>query len=217
MGQKINPNSFRLGIVRNWPVRWFLKGGYAKFLEEDEAIRNTVNKKIALAGVAAIDLDLALIEGEINHPDLTVTDWLGDELVLFCGAGHPLAGAGPASIDSLLDENWIVREPGSGTRQTLDRAMTPYWARWKIALELEHTEAIKGMVAAGPYIGCVSRMALSESFATGGLVEIAAPTLDLHRHFYLVTNRQKYRTPGIGAFLALAQKFASDGGAVPAL
>ena len=169
------------------------------------------------AAVAAFDLDLALIEGEINHPDLTVTNWLGDELVLFCGAGHPLAGAGPASIDSLLDENWIVREPGSGTRQTLDRAMTPYWARWKIALELEHTEAIKGMVAAGPYIGCVSRMALSESFATGGLVEIAAPTLDLHRHFYLVTNRQKYRTPGIGAFLALAQKFASDGGAVPAL
>ena len=67
------------------------------------------------------------------------------------GAGHPLAGAGPASIDSLLDENWIVREPGSGTRQTLDRAMTPYWARWKIALELEHTEAIKGMNRKLPY------------------------------------------------------------------
>jgi small subunit ribosomal protein S3 len=57
MGQKINPNSFRLGIVRNWPVRWFLKGGYGKYLEEDEAIRKTINKKIAEAGVASIEIE----------------------------------------------------------------------------------------------------------------------------------------------------------------
>jgi small subunit ribosomal protein S3 len=57
MGQKINPNSYRLGISKGWPVRWFLKGGFGKFLEEDEAIRNTINKRIALAGVAAIEIE----------------------------------------------------------------------------------------------------------------------------------------------------------------
>ncbi len=57
MGQKINPNSYRLGISKGWPVRWFLKGGYAKFLEEDEAIRKTINKKIGLAGVANIEIE----------------------------------------------------------------------------------------------------------------------------------------------------------------
>lgn len=57
MGQKINPNSYRLGVSKGWPVRWFLKGGYAKFLQEDEAIRNTINEKIGLAGVAAIEIE----------------------------------------------------------------------------------------------------------------------------------------------------------------
>ncbi len=57
MGQKINPNSYRLGISKGWPVRWFLKGGYAKFLEEDEAIRKTINKRIGLAGVANIEIE----------------------------------------------------------------------------------------------------------------------------------------------------------------
>jgi small subunit ribosomal protein S3 len=57
MGQKINPNSYRLGVSKGWPVRWFLKGGFGKFLEEDEAIRNTINKRIALAGVAAIEIE----------------------------------------------------------------------------------------------------------------------------------------------------------------
>ena len=57
MGQKIHPTSFRLGITKGWPVRWFIKGNYAKFLEEDEAIRKTITKKIGLAGISAIEIE----------------------------------------------------------------------------------------------------------------------------------------------------------------
>src|SRR5579864_4977607 len=57
MGQKIHPLSFRLGITKGWPVRWFFKGGYGKFLEEDEAIRNIIMKKIGLAGIASIEIE----------------------------------------------------------------------------------------------------------------------------------------------------------------
>lgn len=57
MGQKINPSSFRLGIIKNWTSRWFLKGNYARFLEEDEAIRNIVREKITQAGISAIEIE----------------------------------------------------------------------------------------------------------------------------------------------------------------
>lgn len=57
MGQKINPQSFRIGITKNWPVRWFFKGSYKKFLEEDEAIRKVVNRKISQAGIVAIEIE----------------------------------------------------------------------------------------------------------------------------------------------------------------
>ncbi len=57
MGQKINPNSFRIGIVKNWPVRWLMKGSYRKFLEEDEAIRKVIREKVAQAGIAAIEIE----------------------------------------------------------------------------------------------------------------------------------------------------------------
>lgn len=159
--------------------------------------------------VANFDLDLALIEGEITHPDLAVADWLGDELAVFCAPSHPVARKSSVSIERLLDESWIVREPGSGTRQTLDRAMTPWWPRWKIGLELEHTEAIKGMVATGHFIGCVSRRALADSCESGRLVALSVPELDLNRRFYLVTNRRKHRTPGIEAFVKVCEAFAA--------
>ena len=88
--------------------------------------------------------------------------------------------------------------------------MTPWWPRWKIGLELEHTEAIKGMVATGHFIGCVSRRALTESFESGRLVPLTVPELDLDRRFYLVTNRRKHRTPGIGAFVRVCEDFARE-------
>jgi DNA-binding transcriptional LysR family regulator len=166
------------------------------------------NTRHIAQAVANFDLDLALIEGEITHPDLAVTGWLADELTVFCAPSHPLAREASVSIERLLEESWIVREPGSGTRQTLDRAMTPWWPRWKIGLELEHTEAIKGMVATGHFIGCVSRRALAEQFEGGRLAPLTVPELDLNRRFYLVTNRRKHRTPGIGAFVAVCEGFA---------
>ncbi|MBI3589152.1 MAG: 30S ribosomal protein S3 [Candidatus Liptonbacteria bacterium] len=57
MGQKINPQSFRLGITKDWPVRWFLKGNWRQYLEEDEAIRKVIRKKIAQAGIVAIEIE----------------------------------------------------------------------------------------------------------------------------------------------------------------
>ncbi len=57
MGQKINPLSFRMGVTKNWPVRWFLKGGYRKYLEEDEAIRKTIHKKVGQAGISVIEIE----------------------------------------------------------------------------------------------------------------------------------------------------------------
>jgi len=67
MGQKINPVSLRLGGVKTWSSRWFFppKAGqaavgkypYAKFLKEDETIRNAIMERIKLAGVAGIDIE----------------------------------------------------------------------------------------------------------------------------------------------------------------
>ena len=181
---------------------------YLRFYPGSEVKLEIGNTEHIARAVANFDLGLALIEGEITHPDLAVADWMADELTVFCAPTHAVARAASVSIERLLEESWIVREPGSGTRQTLDRAMTPWWPRWKIGLELEHTEAIKGMVATGHFIGCVSRRALTEPFESGRLVPLTVPELDLNRRFYLVTNRRKHRTPGIGAFVTVCEAFA---------
>lgn len=66
MGQKINPISLRMGTTKTWGSRWFfpsksgtsaVKYPYARFLEEDEVIRNAIRKRIGLAGIAGVEIE----------------------------------------------------------------------------------------------------------------------------------------------------------------
>ena len=59
MGQKVNPNGFRLGINRTWTSRWFSKSNYAKFLHQDLEIKSYVEKKLKNASIAKINIERA--------------------------------------------------------------------------------------------------------------------------------------------------------------
>lgn len=184
----------------------------AKFLQShpESRVRLQVhNTATIVQQIARYELDLGLIEGECQHPDIEVHPWIEDELVVFCAPGHPLAKKGTASVERLLAEPWILREKGSGTRETFDRAMRDQHARLNIRLELEHTEAIKRAVESGLGIGCISRLALKDAFRRGSLVPLDTPRLDLRRHFHFLLHKQKYRTAGMRAFLALCKEMTA--------
>jgi small subunit ribosomal protein S3 len=59
MGQKVNPNGFRLGINRTWSSRWFSKSNYAKFLHQDLEIKSYVENKLKNASIAKINIERA--------------------------------------------------------------------------------------------------------------------------------------------------------------
>ncbi len=57
MGQKVRPNTFRLGITQYWDSRWFGARSFPRLLQEDETIRHVVYDKIGLAGIARCDIE----------------------------------------------------------------------------------------------------------------------------------------------------------------
>jgi len=65
MGQKVNPNGFRVGVIRDWNARWFAsKKDFADFLVEDHEIRDFLKKKYYGASISHIDIERAA--GKIN-------------------------------------------------------------------------------------------------------------------------------------------------------
>jgi len=163
------------------------------------------NTRSIVDRVLSFELDLGLIEGELNHPDLELLPWREDELVVFCSPDHPLSSKQALTDEDLRAAHWIVRESGSGTRQTFERALHGLVAELDLALELEHTEAIKRAVETGLGISCLSRVCLQEAFKRGSLVELSVPHRDFNREFYFVLHRQKYRSPGIERWLELCR------------
>lgn len=58
MGQKVNPVSLRVGVIRTWDSRWFAKGPtFAENLHEDIKLRKFLAKKLKHAGVARIEME----------------------------------------------------------------------------------------------------------------------------------------------------------------
>lgn len=58
MGQKINPHGFRVGVIKNWDSRWFVKKEkIAETLIEDYNIRSLLKKKLSVAGIPKIEIE----------------------------------------------------------------------------------------------------------------------------------------------------------------
>lgn len=58
MGQKVNPHGMRVGIIKNWDSRWFVKSkDFGDTLVEDYNIRKVLKKKLAAAGVPKIEIE----------------------------------------------------------------------------------------------------------------------------------------------------------------
>jgi len=110
------------------------------------------NTSEAAAAVRAGEADLGFVEGEVDDPILVSEPVARDQLVIVVGGGHPWAEAKSLGAEDLLNADWVLREPGSGTRSNFEHALealgvSPHNLR--IALELPSNEAVRAAVEAG--------------------------------------------------------------------
>ncbi|MFT7560684.1 MAG: DNA-binding transcriptional LysR family regulator [Flavobacteriales bacterium] len=184
----------------------------AELIEAYLALAPQAKLKLNIANTHAIaqelldfEIDVGLIEGEYQHPDLDIQPWRQDELVVFCATNHPLAQKHSVELKDLLLQEWILREQGSGTRQCFDNAMRGHLHALKIHLEFEHTEVIKRAVSRNMGISCLSKITLEHELQSGSLVALNCKELNLTRTLYLAIHRHKYHSPSIDAWLNICK------------
>jgi DNA-binding transcriptional LysR family regulator len=159
------------------------------------------NTRAVLDAVAALEVDVGFIEGARTHPDLDVAHWREDELVVVAAGDHPMAGR---RVDRawLREAPWILREPGSGTREAADRWLVPGLGRFRIEMELGSNEAVKRAVASGLGVGLLSVHAVAEAVAAGALTRLQTPLPPMHRALAIVTHRERQPGRALAGFLA---------------
>ena len=142
-------------------------------------------------------IDVALVEGPVEHPRIEVVPWRTDALVVIAPANHVLARKKNVGSARIATEPFIVREPGSGTRVEGDRALAERGIVPEIALTLGSTEAIKQAVMAGLGLAVVSQSAVSEHLAAGTLSVVDVRNWNVRRELTLL--RLRGRVPSAAA------------------
>ena len=181
-----------------------------------------VELQLAIANTEAIKtrlldgtVDLGLTEGMLpQDEEIQSKVFHEDELIVIAPAGHPLAGNAPGKRRpraitgrQLCAQGLVLREPGSGTREVLLRALAAVGAEpCEVVLTLTNTEAIKRSVTAGLGLAVVSRLCVTMELAAGVLVEVPTRDLKLRRSWYELAVRGRLPSPSAQAFSALLAK-----------
>ncbi|OQA37517.1 MAG: HTH-type transcriptional activator CmpR [Chloroflexi bacterium ADurb.Bin325] len=148
-------------------------------------------------------VDMALVEGPVADERIRCEPWQPDELVIIAAPDHPLvlqAAGQCVPADRLADEPFLVREPGSGTREVGDTALAAKGIRLKHTVELGSTEAVKEAVAAGLGLAIVSKATIADQLALNKLTILPCMDLEIRRTFTRVRLIGRTPSPAARAF-----------------
>jgi molybdate transport repressor ModE-like protein len=152
-----------------------------------EVTMTATNSERVAVLVGSGEVDLGFVEGPDAPAGLSHQLVGTDTLVVVVGPGHPWAqrSSRRVSASTLAATPLVVREPGSGTRTVLDRALSGLQTAAP-ALELSSTAAVRSAVAAGAGPAALGAHAIGEDLAAGRLVRINVAGLDLTRRLHAV-------------------------------
>lgn len=137
-------------------------------------------------------IDVAFIEGPPVGARVVAHPWRDDHLLVFVAAEHPLAAQRRLPLHRVQEQRWIVREPGSGTRNVFDAALREHDLAVSASLQLGQSEAVKQAVRSGLGLGCLSILAIERELQSGAFVALQVPELDLRRRLWRIVRRHSY-------------------------
>jgi DNA-binding transcriptional LysR family regulator len=168
------------------------------------------NKTGIISMIEDFSLDAGVIAGTCNHANLEVRAWLPDELCVFAGAAHPLAQKEEAVLSDLLKSQWVLREKGSGTRETFLNALPPNCKPLNVTMECDNLVTIKKLVENGKALSCISSHAIKRELNLKVLKKLHTPYLNLRRDSSILYHNFRSQSPVISAFLATCLMFEAD-------
>ena len=156
------------------------------------------------------ELDIALIESQTHHPDLISIPFSHDEMCIISAIDHPLAKQKTLTITDLEHSDWVLREPGSGSREVFINTLAPKLNQWQLAFENNTTEALISSVSAGLGLGCLSTLAAQYAIKSGRVSQLTLP-ISMPRRFWFLIHKDKYQNPLLKSFIAFCQQWQPSG------
>jgi DNA-binding transcriptional LysR family regulator len=159
------------------------------------------------------NINVGLVEGDVKRQKIVVDKLLSDELLLIVPTHHPWAKRKEVSVSELIEEPFILREAGSGTRQTIEKFLARHGITlhaMKVSMVLGTTQAIKEAVENGLGVSIVSRWAARKECKYGTLSMLSFKEEKILRNFSLITYKNSVSSHAVEEFLAYLKSYPFD-------
>lgn len=159
------------------------------------------------------NINIGLVEGDFKRQKIVVEKLLSDELLLIVPPHHQWAKRKEVSIAELIEEPFILREAGSGTRQTIEKFLARHGITlqsMKVSMVLGTTQAIKEAVENGLGVSIVSRWAARKECKYGTLTMLSFKEEKMVRNFSLITYKNSVSSHAIEEFLTYLKSYPFD-------
>lgn len=136
------------------------------------------------------ELDLALVEGIILREEIQTEPVFQDKLEIICGLEHPFAQRSCIQIEDLANQNFIMREQGSGTRAIFENLMLthhiPFVTKWECCSSSAIIDAVRHNFG----IGIISYRCVKKYVQKGEVKICPIESVNMERYFYLCYNQK---------------------------
>jgi LysR family transcriptional regulator, transcriptional activator of the cysJI operon len=159
------------------------------------------NTKRISEWVATRQLDVGIVDGEIHHNKLPLEAFADDLMYIVAAANFPFSGLSSRKITDLKNENWIVREEASGTREATEKMFSDLNFLPKSIMEFGSTQIIKESVQVGLGITLLSHCTIQKEVSLGILKIVDVIGTPFRRKFSLITPPTQFKTKATSVFM----------------
>nr|WP_307988950.1 LysR family transcriptional regulator [uncultured Niameybacter sp.] len=146
-------------------------------------------------------IDFAFIEGTVLSDEIRKETLWQDEMIFISPKDSPLSKETIVDGNLLKNQKLIMREQGSGTRETIEAYLFENDIDYTIFMELKENEAIKKYVEAGIGIGCMSKLCIENTLDESTFHTFCLDKGKIKRDLYFIIHKDKFITSSMGEFI----------------
>jgi DNA-binding transcriptional LysR family regulator len=154
-------------------------------------------------------IDIGFVEGEVRSHKINSEKVLDDELHLVVSASHRWASQPGVPVSELESEPMVLREEGSGTRQSVERFLTKNGLNLgniNPAMVLESIEAIKEAVETGVGVSFLSMLAVGNEVRDGRIKIVGILEDRLIREYSIIYRKKNVSTHAMEEFISFIKQ-----------
>jgi len=162
-----------------------------------------------LGELKAGQVELGIVGGKVNDEVFHYDSLLTDQLVMIVGPDHPLKNRVSVSLKELAEQQFIVREDGSGTYQALQKGFSSSGIdsdNFTVIARLGSNESVRRAVSNGMGCAFVSDLSIQNNLKHGELIKLDVEGLKIERQLWLARLRERTVSPAAQAVVELLQE-----------